>query len=41
MQDPAAPLEVCRGEAHSNLNIDNCLTCAPRWGWTGPEVKIR
>lgn len=22
----------CDGEAHSNINIDNCMRCAPRWG---------
>lgn len=22
----------CDGEAHSNLHIDNCMACAPRWG---------
>ncbi len=25
-------LVPCDGEAHSNPYIDNCLTCAPRWG---------
>lgn len=23
----------CDGEAHTNPHIDNCLRCAPRWGW--------
>jgi hypothetical protein len=32
------PLEACHGEAHSNPHIDNCMTCAPRWGWTGEKV---
>lgn len=27
----------CEGEAHSNPYIDNCMMCAPRWGWR--EVK--
>jgi hypothetical protein len=22
----------CEGEAHSNLYVDNCMICAPRWG---------
>lgn len=35
------PLEKCTGEAHSNLHQDHCGVCMPRWGWTGPEVKIR
>lgn len=26
-------LVECDGEAHSNPFIDNCATCAPRWGW--------
>lgn len=34
-------LEPCTGEAHSSAFIDNCPRCAPRWGWTGPFVKIR
>jgi hypothetical protein len=34
-------LAPCEGEAHSNAHIDNCLSCAPRWGYVGPEVKIR
>lgn len=24
--------KACPGEAHSNPYIDNCMTCAPRWG---------
>ena len=35
------PLKPCDGEAHSNAHIDNCVTCAPRWGYVGPEVKVR
>lgn len=23
----------CTGAAHSNPYIDNCLACAPMWGW--------
>jgi hypothetical protein len=23
----------CTGPAHSNAHIDNCMDCAPRWGW--------
>ncbi len=26
-------LVKCHGEAHSNVFIDNCSVCAPRWGW--------
>jgi len=26
-------LTICFGEAHSNIFIDHCLACAPRWGW--------
>lgn len=26
-------LVKCDGEAHSNPMIDNCMGCAPRWGW--------
>lgn len=32
-------LSRCEGEHHAY--VDNCMTCAPRWGWVGPEVKIR
>jgi hypothetical protein len=35
-----APLERCEGSAHSNPHIDNCLQCAPRWGWTGEKVEV-
>lgn len=39
---PAIPnFEPCGGEAHSNPFIDNCMRCAPRWGWVGPSVRIR
>lgn len=24
---------ACEGEAHSNPYIDNCMVCAPRWGY--------
>jgi hypothetical protein len=34
------PLKPCTGEAHSNPFIDNCMCCAPRWGWQGEEVKV-
>lgn len=30
---PGFRLVECTGAAHSNPFIDNCLTCAPRWGW--------
>lgn len=26
----------CDGEAHKNPHIDNCMSCAPRWG----EVEV-
>jgi hypothetical protein len=35
------PLLPCRGEAHSNAYIDNCMCCAPRWGHVGKGIKIR
>jgi hypothetical protein len=35
-----APLQACGGEAHGNPFIDNCHGCAPRWGWTGPRLKV-
>lgn len=35
-----APLKVCTGEAHSNAFIDNCMVCAPRWGFVGPAVRV-
>lgn len=35
------PLTKCPGPAHGNLYIDNCGVCAPRWGWTGPKVRVR
>ena len=34
------PLTPCPGEAHSNPFIDNCHTCAPRWGWVGPVEVV-
>ena len=34
------PLQPCHGEAHSNPHIDNCMVCMPRWGFTGPTVKV-
>lgn len=35
------PLQPCKGEAHRNAYIDNCMSCAPRWGWVGAVVKVR
>jgi hypothetical protein len=32
-----APLENCEHEAHT----DNCLSCAPRWGWRGPKAVAK
>jgi len=29
----------CGGEAHSNACIDNCMVCAPRWGWVEPPKR--
>lgn len=35
------PLVACEGEAHrAPAHHDNCLTCAPRWGFTGEFVSI-
>jgi hypothetical protein len=35
------PLQPCHSEAQSNpMHHDNCMACAPRWGFTGPMVKI-
>ena len=31
---PQATIIKCDGEAHSNPYIDNCLRCAPNWGFT-------
>lgn len=39
-QHGIAPLEVCTGEAHSNPFIDNCMVCAPRWGFVGKAIKV-
>jgi hypothetical protein len=25
--------QPCTGEAHSNAYIDNCMSCAPHWGY--------
>lgn len=35
------PLSVCEGSAHANPHIDNCLSCAPRWGFLGPAAVCR
>lgn len=34
-------LTPCEGEAHSNAFIDNCMRCAPRWGWVGAVEVVR
>lgn len=34
------PLEPCGGEAHSNAFIDNCMRCAPRWGFVGKKEPV-
>jgi len=34
------PLEECGGEAHSNAHIDNCMRCAPRWGFVGKKEPV-
>jgi len=36
-RQPTGRMIPCPGEAHSNPFIDNCGTCAPRWG-TIPEL---
>ncbi len=33
-------LEQCDGESHSKAFIDNCMRCAPRWGWVGKVEKV-
>lgn len=33
--------EECHGEAHSNAYIDNCMVCAPEWGWILDKITIR
>lgn len=38
---PLPPLKPCPGGAHSNPYIDNCSTCAPRWGLVGPTVRVK
>lgn len=35
------PLKRCTGEAHSNAFIDNCMVCAPRWGFVGAKEPVR
>lgn len=35
------PITKCNGEAHSNPFIDNCMCCAPRWGFSGPKVIVK
>ncbi len=34
------PLEPCDGEAHRNAHIDNCMRCAPRWGFVGRKEPV-
>jgi hypothetical protein len=36
-----APIYKCLGEAHSNPFIDNCGSCMPRWGWSGPRIIVK
>src|ERR1700722_7957428 len=35
------PIRKCEGEAHANPFIDNCMVCAPRWGFAGVHVLVR
>ena len=28
---PVAGMVHCKGDAHSNANIDNCMVCLPYW----------
>jgi hypothetical protein len=35
------PLEPCDDPTHQNAYEDHCVTCMPRWGAVGPEVKVR
>ena len=32
-------LVVCAGAAHDNPHIDNCMQCAPRWGWVMVPIE--
>jgi hypothetical protein len=32
-QSRSAVKQPCTGEAHSNAYIDNCMSCAPHWGY--------
>lgn len=34
-------LESCPSLSHENeAHVDHCLTCAPRWGFVGPFIRI-
>jgi hypothetical protein len=33
-------LTPCDGDAHANPHIDNCHRCAPRWAFTGRDIRI-
>lgn len=33
MSRRTAAYQRCEGEAHSNAHIDNCMQCAPHWGY--------
>jgi hypothetical protein len=35
------PLRACDGAAHSNVHIDNCGVCMPRWGYVGAKVVVK
>jgi hypothetical protein len=36
------PITKCTGEAHSNpMGYDHCMSCMPRWGWSGPKITVR
>lgn len=37
------PLVPCSAQAHQPGGgyIDNCMCCAPRWGFTGSTLKVR
>ena len=37
---PGYALVPCDGAAHLNPHIDNCTSCAPRWGWREVRALI-
>jgi hypothetical protein len=33
-------VKPCDGSAHSNPHVDNCMLCAPRWGWVVAALAL-